>query len=238
MNLNSNGSRLTGSRPVAAIPVPATQKTHLYFIRHGETDYNRLRIMQGRCVDVSLNRRGRAQASAVADRLAEIPLNAIYSSTLRRALETAEEIALRHPGVPMYSLRDLEEMSWGVFEGRPVAGDVERVFEEMNHRWRSGDFALSVEGGESILCVQRRALRAMQHVLEHHEGGTVVVVTHGRFLRVLLASLLDEYGLHRMHDIHHANTSVNRILYEADAFRAEILNCTAHLDEVDLFMVD
>jgi probable phosphoglycerate mutase len=57
------------------------------------------------------------------------------------------------------------------------------------------------------------------------------VVTHGRYLRVLLASVLDGYGLEQMHELGHANTCVNRLVHAGDSFRAELLNCTAHLDD-------
>jgi broad specificity phosphatase PhoE len=59
----------------------------------------------------------------------------------------------------------------------------------------------------------------------------VLVVTHGRFLRIVLASLLDEYGLTRMHELPHSNTAVNRLVHRKDTFEAELLNCTAHLDD-------
>ena len=56
------------------------------------------------------------------------------------------------------------------------------------------------------------------------------LVTHGRYLRVLLASLLDEYGLRDMHRLDHANTCVNRVVHVDGTFRADLLNCTAHLE--------
>jgi broad specificity phosphatase PhoE len=68
-------------------------------------------------------------------------------------------------------------------------------------------------------------------MLEREEGCTVLVVTHGRFLRIVLASLLDEYGLARMHELPHSNTAVNRLVHRKDTFEAELLNCTAHLDD-------
>ncbi len=204
--------------------------TTFYFVRHGETEHNRRGIVQGRGVDASLNATGRAQAAAVARRLADVSFAAIYASTLRRAAETAEVIAHLHDGVPWHQLRDLEEMAWGVYEGRPFSPDVAYVFEGIKARWRRGDFGYRIEGGESILDVQRRGLRAVERVLERHAGETVLVVTHGRFLRVVLASLLDDYGLERMHEIAHANTGVNVLIWHAGRFEAERLNCVAHLE--------
>lgn len=82
----------------------------LYLVRHGETDYNRRRIMQGRRIDAPLNETGRAQAEALAERFADAPLDAIYSSTLKRADATADAIAARHPAAERHRLADLDEM--------------------------------------------------------------------------------------------------------------------------------
>jgi len=94
--------------------------TTLYFVRHGETDYNRNSIVQGRGVDAPLNERGRRQAEALARRFAAVPLDAIYASPLRRALETAEAVRRYHPDVPFFQVVDLEEMDWGELEGNPT----------------------------------------------------------------------------------------------------------------------
>jgi probable phosphoglycerate mutase len=69
----------------------------------------------------------------------------------------------------------------------------------------------------------------MKHIVTRETGRTIVVVTHGRYLRVLLASMLDDYGLGDMHRLDHDNTCVNRVVHRAGQFRAELLNCTAHL---------
>jgi phosphoserine phosphatase len=207
--------------------------TNLYFVRHGETDYNKNHIVQGRRINGPLNVTGRAQARALARRFAELDLSAIYSSTLIRAEETASIIAAEHPGVPVYRLKDLEEMSWGVFEGQAFSKQVAEVFAQLVRPWEMGDFSIPIEGGESILDVQQRGLRAVKHIVSRHPGETVVVVTHGRFLRVMLATLLTEYGLERMQEIAHANTSVNHLILENELYTAKLLNCTAHLDEAE-----
>lgn len=213
-----------------------------YFVRHGETDYNRNRIVQGQRINSILNATGRAQAAALARRLAPLELDAAYTSTLRRAVETAEVIAAEHADVPLYRLADLEEMSWGIYEGEPSSPRIRDAFEQMRGRWGRGEFDQGVEGGESILDVQRRGLRAMDHIIERHTSAgdepTIVVVAHGRFLRVLLASLLATYGLERMHEIHHANTCVNRLTYRDGRYETDLLNCTAHLEEVETIMVE
>jgi broad specificity phosphatase PhoE len=206
-------------------------RTLFYFVRHGETEYNRKRIVQGRGIDSVLNETGETQAEALARRLASVPFDAIYTSTLQRALQTTQILARSHPEVPVAHLEDLEEMAWGVYEGAPPSADREEELQAIKRRWRHGAFDEPIEGGESVRDVQRRALRAVDHIMEQQRGQTVLVVTHGRFLRVVLASLLDEYGLKRMHELPHSNTAVNRLVGRADTFEADLLNCTAHLDD-------
>ncbi len=205
--------------------------TTLYLVRHGETDYNRHNIVQGRGVDAPLNEQGRRQAKALARRFASMPLEAIYTSPLQRAVATAEAVRLYHPEVPLYRMADLAEMDWGHLEGKPYAPPYDAQIRAIYERWRAGAYDYPVPGGESILDVQRRALRALETILTQHEGETVLVITHGRFLRVLLASVLPEYGLARMDALPHTNTAVNHLVYENGRFKALRLNCTAHLEE-------
>jgi len=206
-------------------------ETQFYFVRHGETEYNRQRIVQGRGIDSVLNPTGEEQAAALADRLASVSFDAIYASSLRRAQQTADILARPHADTSMEYLSDLDEMAWGVYEGAHPSPDRDAALNAIKKRWRQGAFHEPIEGGESVLDVQNRALRAVNHILEQEKGRTVLVVTHGRFLRIVLASLLDEYGLARMHELPHSNTAVNRLVHREDTFEAELLNCTAHLDE-------
>ncbi len=202
-------------------------KTTLYLARHGETDYNRAPTMQPRRNDARLNRVGRAQASALANRLSETPLDAIYTSSLIRARETALAVAAFHPEASFEEMDDLQEMSWGIHDGTAPGADIEEAYA----RWRTGDYDHAVEEGESILDVQVRALRAIERIVQREEGNAVLVVTHGRFLRVLLASILEEYGLGRMEDIAHANTGLYHLEFDGRRFEALRLNCTIHLTD-------
>lgn len=209
------------------------EETTLYLVRHGETEYNRKGIVQGRLINSNLNGTGRAQAEALAEHLALVPVDAIYTSPLTRARETATAIAAYHDDVPIYVLDDLEEMSWGIHEGKPISGSFQKELHSIYRIWSDGDFSYQVEEGESILDVQARGLRALHRILANHQGETVLIVTHGRLLRVLIASVLDDYGLSRMSDITHSNTGVNRLTYYRGRFSAEVINCTDHLDGVN-----
>lgn len=203
--------------------------TVLYLVRHGETDYNRDGIVQGSGIDSVLNETGRTQAQALAERLEGRSVDAVYASTLRRAKQTAAVAARPHEPVSKTFLRDLEEISWGIFEGEAPSPARDEAMQAVKDRWRAGDYDHAMQGGESIRDVQARALRAMEHVVTREAGRTVLVVAHGRYLRILLASVLEDYTLADMHRLGHANTCVNRIEYQNGGFRAATLNCTAHL---------
>jgi broad specificity phosphatase PhoE len=202
----------------------------LYLVRHGETEYNRRGLMQGQRIDAPLNRNGIAQARALGERFCPVALDAIYVSPLRRAMETARPVIDCHADVPLHVDGELAEMSWGELEGRSIdeVGDTLRF---LAGRWKQGAFDDRVGGGESILDVASRARRALDRILERHAGGdTVLAVTHGRYLRVLLATALPEVGLERMDRFPHANTGVYRIVRDNGSNRLDLTNCTEHLE--------
>lgn len=210
-------------------PGGAKTPTTLYFVRHGETEFNRRDVMQGKGVDSDLNPTGRAQARALAKRLEAISVDALYASTLRRAKQTADILARPHEPLSRTYLRDLSEMDWGILEGEPPSEGREELLGAVKTAWQEGAYDRAVEGGESIRDVRERAQRAVGHILTREAGRTALVVTHGRYLRVLLATILDEYGLEHMQELGHSNTCLNRVVFEKGEIRADLLNCTAHL---------
>jgi broad specificity phosphatase PhoE len=139
--------------------------TRLLLVRHGETDWNADGRLQGQ-TDRPLSEFGRQQARRLADELAAEDLEAIYSSDLARARETAEIVGAR-VGLPVMLDRGLREKDWGTWEGLTA---VERARVEF--------------AGESTEAHQERILRALQRISERHPGdGSVLVVTHGGSMR-------------------------------------------------------
>lgn len=139
--------------------------TRLLLVRHGETDWNADGRLQGQ-TDRPLSDFGRKQARRLADELAAEGFEAIYSSDLARARETAEIIGARL-GLPVALDSDLREKDWGTWEGL-TAVERDRV-----------EFA-----GESTEAHQERILRALRRISESHPDGTsILVVTHGGSMR-------------------------------------------------------
>jgi broad specificity phosphatase PhoE len=160
----------------------------IYLARHGQTDWNLARRLQGG-TDVPLNDTGRAQARALADRLAGVPLDAIYSSALQRSRQTAGALEGR---APIEALPGLNEQSLGGFEGLYRDGrDPER---EAAYARRSADPEDRLDGGESENQHLARVEAAVRAIRARHPRGTVLVVAHAGTNTHVLRALLGLTG--------------------------------------------
>jgi broad specificity phosphatase PhoE len=149
--------------------------TTILLVRHGETDWNHQRRVQGHA-DRPLNATGRAQAEALADRLLDEPLDAIYSSDLLRAHETARIVA-RRKGLEVTTVPDLREKHFGTWEGLTDEEVRLRFPEARTGHW--GD-------GESAEQLSARVVAALRRIADGHRGQRLLVVAHGGPLHALL----------------------------------------------------
>ena len=152
---------------------------NLLYLRHGQTDWNALHLIQGK-TDIPLNETGREQAHAAADSLASYGIDLIIASPLKRAMETAEIIAERL-GIDrgrIVSDASLCERDFGIYEGRPMS---EVDMDALRH-WTDD---APTPGGETIRDVAGRVFGFMDAALEKHKGKTMLLVAHGHVLRVL-----------------------------------------------------
>jgi uncharacterized phosphatase len=149
--------------------------TTFLLVRHGETDWNFERRVQGHA-DRPLNETGRAQARALADELEAEPIDVVYSSDLVRAHETARIVADRH-GLEVVALPELREKHFGTWEGLTDDEVLTRFPEARRGHW--GDAETSED-------VARRVLPALRRIAEMHPAETVLVVSHGGPLRSVL----------------------------------------------------
>lgn len=156
--------------------------TRLCLIRHGETTWNAERRIQGQ-LDIQLSEVGLAQAEALAASLADTRIDAIYSSDLARARQTAEA-CLRRLDRPLHLRTGLRERHYGVFQGLTYAEAAERHPQAYaSFAARDAEFALS--GGESLAGFTSRVLQCVHAILDEHAGGTLLAFTHGGVLDVL-----------------------------------------------------
>lgn len=168
--------------------------TKLLLARHGETDWNRDGRWQGHS-NTPLNDSGRRQALELADRLGD-DIDAVYSSDLARAHETANIVAERL-GLDVHVDERLRERSFGAWEGLTM-DDIEGRFAEAYARWRSGD-GPGADDAEAFETFGARIQDFLEDVLAKHPDETVLVVAHGGSLRVIhaVATGLDYLRDHR-----------------------------------------
>ncbi|GIV89928.1 MAG: phosphoglycerate mutase [Chloroflexus sp.] len=202
--------------------------TTVYLIRHGETDWN----MQGRWqghVDVPLNEVGYRQARLLANRLARdgVKFEAIYSSDLSRAYQTAWEIGAVLK-VPVQLLPALREIDTGRWSGL-TTDEVRTQFPDEWAQIMQGH-DLPRGGGETIAALQRRVVTAVEAMVAQHRGHTLAFVTHGGCIRALLAHAENLTGSVFGNYPHIGNTSVSILEIGYKHWRVKLLNDMRHLE--------
>jgi probable phosphoglycerate mutase len=192
-------------------------RTRLCLVRHGETNWNREKRAQGQ-LNIPLNVKGLAQAEALAGELARERFDHIYSSDLKRALQTAAPIATAL-GLPIRRSVALREKSDGLWEGLTFA-DVARLYPEEHalYRERRRDFV--IPGGESLEHFAARISAQLRAIAARHEGETVLIVAHAGVLDIGFR-LATGLSLGEKRDKPVVNAAPNWIVYEDGAFSLE-----------------
>jgi broad specificity phosphatase PhoE len=189
--------------------------TTVYLARHGESDWNVERRWQGHA-DRPLTGRGRGEAEELARRLADVPLDAVYASDLRRAWETAEAVA-RPRGLPVVRLPELREVDVGSWGGL-TRDECESRFPAEFRRWRDG--GAGWEDGESYEDMSARIVEAVRAIAAEHPEGTVLVVSHGGPIRALHAEALGvDIATHRRTGPVEPNARLSMVTVEDGRFR-------------------
>lgn len=200
----------------------------IFIIRHGETDYNRRGVVQGSGVDADLNDMGRAQADAFFQAYQHVSFDKIYISTLKRTLQTVQSFI--DLGLPYERHAGLNEISWGVMEGK-IPGNVDdQYYRELTESWAAGQTDRTAEGGESPEQVRDRQKPVFDLLVSRPEESMVLIAMHGRAMRILLTWLLNE-PLADMDQFEHSNLCLYQLNYnyETKQYTVELANDTAHL---------
>lgn len=163
-------------------PPKASAVTTLLAIRHGETAWNSDGRYQGQ-TDVPLNARGHEQAAQVARALAGEPLDAVYSSDLARAMQTAQVLATQI-GVPLRIDPALREQHFGAFQGL-LAPEIDARWPAEHRRWLQREPGFGPPGGESRQAFSDRCVAAVLRLAHQHPGQTLAIVCHGGVLDCL-----------------------------------------------------
>lgn len=201
---------------------------HLLLIRHGETQWNRQERFQG-SADIPLSDLGRAQARRLAEVLADKHLDAIYSSPLSRALDTANSVAAEH-GLEVQVVDDLSELNVGQWSGKTWA-EVRQIWPELEIKWRANPPASEPPpGGEEYTQFRRRCIDALDFIAGRHgETDQVAVVCHGGVIRAVITGLLGVPWQTRG-KIYTQNCSITRLRWQPGGdVIIDVLNDACHL---------
>ncbi|MGL4511719.1 MAG: histidine phosphatase family protein [Lacipirellulaceae bacterium] len=200
----------------------------MHLVRHGATPPNLIEppIMQGDGIDEPLAPVGIDQARRVAERLAGVPIAAVYSSPMKRSMETAALIAERHALVvePVEALR---EVRVGVWEGLTWP-TVERDDPQRYHLFRDDPERHGYPGGETLRELYERTAPALAELMQRHVGQQIAVVAHSVVNRVYLGEVLG-VSLAKGRDIAQANCSISQVRWQGRQPRVLTLNEVGHL---------
>ena len=197
----------------------------IYLVRHGQTAWNREEIFRGR-TDIPLDETGLKQAELAGEYLKEVEIEAIYSSPLSRALETAEKIARFH-NLEVQPLEGIIDMSFGNWEGH-AHQEIKKNDSETYRRWREEPHLVRLPGGESLDDVRVRSMSALDEVIRKHPGKSLILVSHRVVNKVLICGIL---GLDNSHfwQINQDPTAINLIQCRNGKYILSLMNEICHL---------
>lgn len=202
----------------------------LFLVRHGETGLNALKKFQG-ITDEPLNDAGMKQARALADSLAKEKIDAVYSSALIRACQTAEDIAKQH-GLKVVRVQELNEVDYGEWEGKSPQ-EIEQIwpgkFMEREKDMMS-KYRFRPPKGETYEEMEQRIIPFFNGLVEKHQGQTIVVVTHGAVKRSLLRMFLG-VGFHQLPSERFHNAALSLVEKTEKGMQLRFFNSTEHLRE-------
>jgi broad specificity phosphatase PhoE len=201
----------------------------IYLIRHGETEWNKEGRSQGCSNDIPLSEVGIKQADAIADRLKHENIDLFFSSSLRRAYQTAKAIAFYHNN-EVITHKEFMEISFGAWEGLKF-DEIKEKYIDVYKIWRDTPHIAKVPGAESILEIRERSMTKLMEILNAEKDKNILVVSHGITIKVLIASIMG-IDLANLHKIRQDNTALNIFEYKNNNFYTVLVNDTCHISNI------
>jgi len=194
----------------------------LFVCRHGQTEHNDNGIVQGQ-MDSRINERGREQAEKLRDRLEGEDVSKIYSSSMTRAIETAEIVAEPH-NLDIEESELLKEVARAKFEGESFNDLIEEISGS-----ETEDYLWKPEGGESLEELKERGAKFLNDIKEKHREETVVVVSHGGTISSTLLGILG-HSAKNSYRIKQENCCINKLTWTPEkGWGINSVNDTAHI---------
>lgn len=200
----------------------------MLLLRHAETAWNRDRRFQG-WRDSPLSAAGREQAESAARFLAASPVDAVWSSPLGRARETAAIIAAPHK-LAVREAEAFKEMGFGDWEGL-TRDEVRARFPGELQAWAQTPHEAAWSGAETLAAVRARTLAGLEELRDAHRGQTVCLVSHGITSRILILEALG-LGLDRLWSIQLSSTGISELEFRDDWTTLHRMNSLIHLADV------
>lgn len=202
--------------------------TRIYLIRHGEAEGNIYRRAQGQ-FEGRISAKGLRQIDALAERFRQIPVDALYSSDLKRTIRTATAITKYH-NISLNIEPRLRELNMGPWEDLPF-GNLMREYPQQMHWFNDDPDRWFVEGAETFVQLKARIRAVITELAEVHNGQTIVCCTHGMAIRSFLSDIMEVPSSEIYRVPHGDNTAVSLLEYNNGIFKVVICNDASHLSE-------
>ena len=199
--------------------------TVIYFLRHGETNSNKNKFIQGH-LDIPLNQNGLKQAELAGKKLQKIHFDAIYSSDLSRSVKTAEYVA---NGKEIIHLAELREWYLGDWQGKSFA-EIEKLYPDELQLYRECSPDFTPKSGESKKEFRKRISDTMKKLAEKHPDGTILCVSHGGFIRTALLNVMNMERFHTRPRTDNTAISCFKTSDNGKSWQLIFWNDTCHLE--------
>lgn len=199
--------------------------TNVYLVRHGQTEWNKKMTFRGRA-DIPLNEVGRREARAISETLKNKNIDAIYTSPLRRSVETAQPSA-RFFHLEIVAVQGLIDINYGDWEGLTFH-EVQKRYSDEYAKWEKTPHLIRFPHGESLDEARERSFHAFNNIVKENLGKSLLIIPHRVINKVLLCALL---GLSNSHfwEIKQDTGCINLIEYSNEKYILSLMNDTCHL---------
>lgn len=202
----------------------------LIIVRHGETLWNKQGKLQGQ-KDTPISRNGLKQARILAKRLSKEKIALVYTSKLQRAVKTAQEIRKFYNGLRIIQDKNLNEMSFGIWEGLKM-GYIKKKFKELYEKREKDKFNFKIPKGESPLMLKNR-LKKILSKIKQNKNKNVLIVGHNGVNRTILGILLN-WSDGKILSVRLNNASISVVNIKNNKAKLHLLNSSYHLKNGNL----
>ncbi len=203
-------------------------KTRLIFVRHAEAEGNLNRVFHG-WTDSSITEKGHIQAKRVAERLKDVDIDVIYSSSLKRTLQTAQYIA-DAKNLPIIRTDKLKEINGGEWEGKRW-DELPGLWPDAYDSWENRPHDHKMPGGETMVDFQQRLIDEIMYIIKNNKGKNICIVTHGTALRTMMCYFWGMDFTELINIKWYDNTSVSILDYEDGKFEVVLEGDVSHLEK-------